>query len=184
MLEWVFVILESSKIHKGLERRSLRSSKTQQNSENKFLIYPPQQLTTLSVLGKAQYMEMLSKQSQPLWPYTGLAWKGHFHLWIGFKVTTEIFLFVLLRLLEETILLGSLKRAVGSSQKLTKIHLLCLLSPENISFPCLVAPSETLLWPPRHDFLSPDFRSCALSSRWCQFPIPRLVIFRESAPAL
>lgn len=183
MLEWVFVILESSKVHKGLERRSLRWSKTQQNSENKFLIYPPQQLTTLSVLGKAQYMEMLSKQSQPLWPYTGLAWKGHFHLWIGFKVTTEFFCLSSWGCWKKQSSWGVSRELLVPPKNLQKStrFVCCHLKT---SFPCLVASSETLLWPPRHDFLSPDFRSCALSSRWCQFPIPRLVIFRESAPAL
>lgn len=129
---------------------------------------------------------MLSKGSQLPWPYTALGWKGHLHMPICLKVMTGIFQFVLVQLMEVTKVTSSLgfSGKLFTPPKTPQKHLLCLLSPGNTSFSGPMTPSGSLLWPPRHDFMSSVFRSHALSTRRCQLSDPRLVIFREWAPVL
>lgn len=87
---------------------------------------------------------------------------------------TGIFQLVLVQLVE----VAKVTSSLGFSGELLapppNPQMPALLPPGNTSFSGAMAPSESLLQPPRHGFMSSVFRSRALSTRRSQLLIPAL----------
>lgn len=143
---------------------SLQSSKTQQHSDNEFLVSHPQQLMTRCLWQGCTHGNAVKMIPATLTlHYTRLGRSFPYAYMLkrnsrNFSVTSS---------------LGFSREPLTPSKNLQK-HLFCLLSPGNTLSLAPWLPLRVHYGPPGHDFMSSVFKSRALSTRRCQLLIPAL----------
>lgn len=143
---------------------SLQSSKTQQHSDDEFLVSHPQQLVTCCLWqGYTHGNAVKTIPATLTLHYTRLGRSFPYAYMLkrngrNFSVTSS---------------LGFSGEPLTPSKNLQK-HLFCLLSPGNTLSRAPWLPLRVHYGPPGHDSMSSVFRSRALSTRRCQLLIPAL----------